>query len=182
VVSNLQRAVPHLPKGALILISSQHPIGTCAQLEAGSPWLRFACSPENLRLGKAIDIFSRTDRFIVWTRNDFKHPLLEKLFAPFTSQVIFMHMESAEMVKHALNFFLAVSITFINEVAQLCEQVGADPGKVSSGLKSDIRIGSKDYLGPGGAFAGITLAKDVVTLTNYVATKSEIINLISAIK
>jgi UDPglucose 6-dehydrogenase len=182
VLSNLQRALPHLPEGALVLISSQLPVGTCAQLEAGSPWLRFACSPENLRLGKAIDVFCKADRFIVGTRDDFNHSLLEKLFAPFTSQVIFMRTESAEMVKHALNSFLAVSITFINEVARLCEQVGADAGEVASGLKSDIRIGSKAYLGPGGAFAGGTLARDVVTLTNLAVTKGETIALISAIK
>jgi UDPglucose 6-dehydrogenase len=182
VLSNLGRALPHLPEGALVLISSQLPVGTCAKLEAGYPWLRFACSPENLRLGRAIDVFCGADRFIVGTRDDFKRPLLEKLFAPFTSQVIFMRTESAEMVKHALNSFLAVSVTFINEVARLCEQVGADAGEVSSGLKSDIRIGSKAYLGPGGAFAGGTLARDVVTLTNLAATKGEIVTLISAIK
>ena len=93
-----------------------------------------------------------------------------------------MRTESAEMVKHALNSFLAVSITFINEVALLCEQVDADGGEVSSGLKSDISLGSKAYLGPVGAFAGSTLAKDVVTLTNFAATKSETINLFSTIK
>ena len=59
---------------------------------------------------------------IVGIRNDAKKPLLEKLFAPFTPQILFMRAESAEMVKHALNSFLALSITFINEVARLCEQ------------------------------------------------------------
>ncbi len=99
-----------------------------------------------------------------------------------TSQVIFLRTESAEMVKHALNSFLAVIITFINEVARLCEQVGADAGEVSFGLKSHIRIGSKAYLGQSGAFAGGTLARDVVSLTNLAATKGETIALISAIK
>src|SRR6185436_2859708 len=78
-----------------------------------------------------------------------------------TTQVLFMRTESAEMVKHALNSFLAVSITFINEIARLCEHVGADAREVSAGLKSEGRIGPRAYLGPGGPFAGGTLARDL---------------------
>src|SRR5438270_236020 len=83
------------------------------------------------------------------------------LFAPFTSQVLFMRTESAEMVKHALNSFLALSVTYINEVARLCERTGASAKEVAAGLKSDVRIGPRAYLGPGGPFAGGTLARDV---------------------
>jgi UDPglucose 6-dehydrogenase len=119
---------------------------------------------------------------IVGIRNDAKKPLLEELFAPFTSQILFMRPESAEMVKHALNSFLALSITFINEVARLCEHVGADAREVSAGLKSELRIGPKAYLNPGGPFAGGTLARDVVTLTQLAAAKSEKISVIPAIK
>jgi UDPglucose 6-dehydrogenase len=93
-----------------------------------------------------------------------------------------MRPESAEMVKHALNSFLAVSITFINEVARLCEHVGADAKEVSLGLKSEPRIGPKAYLGPGGPFAGGTLARDVVTLSKLGAEHSEALALIPAIK
>jgi UDPglucose 6-dehydrogenase len=182
VLGNLRRALPHLPAGALVLISSQLPVRTCAELEAEFPQFRFACSPENLRLGKAIEVFSQADRFIVGIRDDAGRALLEKLFAPFTSQVIFMRTESAEMVKHALNSFLAVSVTFINEIARLCEHVGADAKEVSAGLKSDIRIGPKAYLGPGGPFAGGTLARDVVTLTKLGAARGEVLALIPAIK
>lgn len=182
VLGNLRRALPHLPKGALVLISSQLPVGTCAQMETEFQQFHFACSPENLRLGKAIEVFSQADRFIVGTRDDTKRALLEQLFAPFTSQVIFMRTESAEMVKHALNSFLAVSVAFINEIARLCEHVGADAKEVSAGLKSDSRIGPKAYLGPGGPFAGGTLARDVVTLTRLGAAKRESLALIPAIK
>lgn len=182
VINNLRRALPSLPKGALVLISSQLPVGTCAALEKEFPQFHFACSPENLRLGKAIEVFSQADRFIVGIRDDAKRALLEEVFKPFTAQVIFMRTESAEMVKHALNSFLAVSVTFINEIARLCEHVGADAKEVSAGLKSDIRIGAKAYLGPGGPFAGGTLARDVVTLTKLGAAKNEALALIPAIK
>src|SRR5260221_5123457 len=137
VLANLRKALPHLKKGALVLISSQLSVGTCAKLEKEFPQFHFACSPENLRLGKAIDSFEKAERIIVGIRDDAKKPLLEKLFAPFTSQIIFMRTESAEMVKHALNSFLALSITFINEVARLCEHAGADAKEVSIGLKSE---------------------------------------------
>jgi UDPglucose 6-dehydrogenase len=181
VLANLRRALPHLPKGALVLISAQMPVGTCHTLEKEFPQFHFACSPENLRLGKAIDAFEKAERVVVGIRNDAKKPVLEKLFAPFTPQILFMRTESAEMVKHALNSFLALSITFINEIARLCERVGADAKEVSAGLKSEPRIGPKAYLGPGGPFAGGTLARDVVTLTRLAAANCEKISVIPAI-
>ncbi|HAO77679.1 MAG TPA: UDP-glucose/GDP-mannose dehydrogenase family protein [Verrucomicrobia subdivision 3 bacterium] len=182
VLANLRRALPYLPNGALVLISAQLPVGTCAKLEKEFPQFHFACSPENLRLGKAIDAFEKAERVVVGIRNDAKKALLEKLFTPFTPQVLFMRTESAEMVKHALNSFLALSITFINEVARLCEHTGADAKEVSVGLKSEARIGPKAYLGPGGPFAGGTLARDVVTLTKLADAKGEKISVIPAIK
>ena len=75
-----------------------------------------------------------------------------------------MSVESAEMTKHAINAFLATSVTFINEIAALCEQSGADAKEVERGLKTETRIGPKAYLAPGAAFAGGTLARDVVFL------------------
>jgi UDPglucose 6-dehydrogenase len=182
VLANLRRALPHLPEGALVLISAQLPVGTCAKLEKEFPQFHLACSPENLRLGKAIDSFEKAERVIVGIRDDAKKSLLEKLFAPFTPQIICMRTESAEMVKHALNSFLALSITFINEVARLCEHTGADAKEVSLGLKSEPRIGPKAYLGPGGPFAGGTLARDVVTLTKLAEANGEKISVIPAIK
>jgi len=182
VLADFRKALPHLPKGALVLISSQLPVGTCAKLEKEFPQSHFAYSPENLRLGKAIDAFEKAERVVVGIRNDTKKALLEQLFAPFTPQIIFMRTESAEMVKHALNSFLALSITFINEVARLCEHTGADAKEVSLGLKSEPRIGPKAYLGPGGSFAGGTLARDVVTLTKLAEANNEKISVIPAIK
>jgi UDPglucose 6-dehydrogenase len=182
VLDRLRRALPHLPKGALVLISSQLPVGTTRGLEAEFPQLSFAVSPENLRLGKAIEAFEHPERVIIGTRDDSKRAVLEKLFAPFSSKLLFMRTESAEMVKHALNSFLALSVTFINEVARLCERTGADAKEVSAGLKSEPRIGPKAYLGPGGPFAGGTLARDVVTLSRLGEEKRENLKLIPAIK
>jgi UDPglucose 6-dehydrogenase len=182
VLGRLRRVLPSLSAGALVLVSAQLPVGTCRMLEAEFPQLHFACSPENLRLGRAIDAFEKADRAVVGLRTDAKKALLQALFEPFAAQVLFMRTESAEMVKHALNSFLALSIAFINEIARLGEHVGADAKEVSAGLKSEPRIGPKAYLGPGGPFAGGTLARDVVTLTKLAAAHGETLSVIPAIK
>lgn len=182
VLEKLRWCLAHLPVGALVLISSQLPVGTSRKLEKEFPQFSFAYSPENLRLGRALDAFEKADRVVIGARDDSKKAMLKELFDPFTKTILWMRTESAEMVKHGLNSFLALSITFINEVARLCEQVGADAKDVSIGLKSDPRIGARAYLGPGGAFAGGTLARDVVTLMNLAAAKDEPISVIPAIK
>lgn len=182
VLANVRKALAHFAAGGLVLISAQLPVGTCAKLEQEFPKFEFACSPENLRLGKAIESFEKAERVIVGLRGDRKKALLEKLFAPFSRQILFMRVESAEMVKHALNSFLALSIAFINEIARLCEHVGADAKEVSQGLKSEPRIGPRAYLGPGGPFAGGTLARDVVSLTKLSIARHEKISVIPAIK
>ena len=182
VLNNLKRSAACLPAGATVLVSSQLRVGTCRQLELEFPKLHFAYSPENLRLGKAIEAFTKADRVILGHRENGPVEMLQELFAPFTPQVILMRTESAEMVKHALNSFLALSVTFINEVARLCEHTGANAREVAAGLKSDVRIGPRAYLGPGGPFAGGTLARDVVTLINLGRETHQEVPLIEAIK
>jgi UDPglucose 6-dehydrogenase len=124
----------------------------------------FAYSPENLRLGKAIDVFSNPDRVVMGVRDEDTRQKIQTVLAPITDRIEWMSVESAEMTKHALNAFLATSVVFINEIARICERVGADAKEVERGLKSESRIGAKAYLGPGGAFAGGTLARDIAFL------------------
>jgi len=155
----------------LMLISSQLPVGTTRLLEHDYAELdpdkqvTFAYSPENLRLGKAIDVFTKPDRVIMGVRNQADQERLAALMAVFTDQIEWMSVESAEMTKHALNAFLATSVAFANEIAVLCERTGADAKEVERGLKSEARIGPKAYLKPGAAFAGGTLARDIAFLT-----------------
>jgi len=164
VVREVESLLPHT--NALVLISSQLPVGTTRKLEARFPSLHFAYSPENLRLGKAIDVFTKPDRVVVGVRSDEDFDRIKTLLAPFTDHIERMSVESAEMTKHALNAFLATSVSFINEIASICEHVGADAKEVERGLKSEQRIGPKAYLGPGAAFAGGTLARDIVFLSS----------------
>lgn len=159
----LETVVAAIRPGTTVLLSSQVPVGFTRQLarDWAGRGLHFACSPENLRLGKAIDAFCRPERVVVGLDAGADRAKLAALFAPFCDRVEWMSIESAEMTKHALNAFLATSVTFINELARLCEAVGADAKEVERGLKSEGRIGPRAYLSPGAAFAGGTLARDL---------------------
>jgi UDPglucose 6-dehydrogenase len=168
VMARVESLFDKLEDGALVLVSSQLPVGSVRRLEVAygkRKRVTFACSPENLRLGKAIDAFLRPDRIVVGTRSESDRAKIAALLAPLKAPIEWMSVESAEMAKHALNAFLATSIAFINEIAALCEEVGADAQEVARGVKSDARIGPRAYLTPGAAFAGGTLARDVYYLT-----------------
>jgi UDPglucose 6-dehydrogenase len=182
VIDGIACCVPHLRPGTLILISSQVPAGTCRVLETRFPNHRFAYSPENLRLGKALSIFANADRIILGVRTESDAKELEPLLAHFTQNLIVVRTESAEMIKHAINSFLASSIAFMNEISRVCEQVGADAKEVERGLKSEPRIGPGAYLSPGGPFAGGTLARDVVALMKIGQEHGEPLVLVPAIK
>jgi UDPglucose 6-dehydrogenase len=188
VVQEAATLFPHLSDGALVLISSQLPVGTTRRLEsmfaaaAEGRRVGFAYSPENLRLGKAIEVFTHPDRVVAGVRSDDDRARVAKLLRPFTDRIEWMSVESAEMTKHALNAFLATSVTFINEIAALCEQVGADASEVARGLKSEARIGPRAYLSPGGAFAGGTLARDVMFLSDLGRQRHVATHLLSSVK
>ena len=170
VVGHVGAALPHAKDGALVLMSSQLPVGTSARIEreaaavAAGRRLSVACCPENLRLGRAIDVFMHPDRVVAGVRSHADRQTIARLFAPITSRIEWMSVESAEMTKHAINAYLATSVAFINEIAVICERSGADAKEVERGLKTDSRIGPGAYLSPGGAFAGGTLARDLTLL------------------
>lgn len=161
---------PSLKSGAGVIISSQLPVGACRDLEKaldtrGMGKNPLCYSPENLRLGQAVKIFQEPDRLVAGIRRPEDRALFEPLFKAITARIEWMGTESAEMTKHAINSFLAVSVVFANELARLCESAGADAREVERGLRSESRIGPKAYLKPGAAFAGGTLARDVRFLT-----------------
>lgn len=188
VIERVARLFPHLGANTLVMISSQLPVGTTHRFEqvcrAVNPdkSITFAYSPENLRLGKALDVFRQPDRVVIGIRSESDKSKIAALFQPFTERLEWMSVESAEMTKHALNAFLAVSVTFANEIAVLCEQVGADAKEVERGLKSEARIGPKAYLSPGAAFAGGTLARDIMFLTQIGAQANQSSHLLSSVK
>ncbi len=171
-----------------VLVSSQLPVGSIRRFEDISAEkypeknIRFAYSPENLRLGKSLDVFLHPDRVIIGVRRQEDREILNRLLGSITENILWMGVESAEMTKHAINAFLGMSITFINEIASICENIGADAHEVETGLKSETRIGPAAYLSPGAAFAGGTLARDIEFL-KYIGSLNNLVNpLISAVR
>jgi UDPglucose 6-dehydrogenase len=162
----------HLENGSIIIVSSQVPVGTCDQIKLlikqNNPALDFdvACSPENLRLGQAIECFKNPERIVIGADSSSTLDRVEALFDVIAAPKLRMNLRTAEMTKHALNAFLATSISFANEIANLSDEVGANALKIAAALRSDARIGPKMPLLPGLAFAGGTLARDLKILKN----------------
>jgi UDPglucose 6-dehydrogenase len=187
VIGQVRATFPFLRRNVVVLVSSQLPVGSVARLEgahaAGSypgP-IHFACSPENLRLGKAIEAFTKAERIVVGVRDAKAKAILQPLLQPFCVHLLWVSVEAAEMTKHALNAFLATSVTFINDIATLCEQEGIDAAEVESALRSEPRIGQRAYIRPGSGFAGGTLARDVIFLTQIRARHGSSLPLLESI-
>ena len=159
-------------KGYKVIVNkSTVPVGTADKVTAAiaknySGEYDVVSNPEFLREGVAVDDFMKPDRVVVGTKSDRAKKLISDLYAPFVRQgnpVIFMDERSSELTKYAANSFLATKISFMNEVAQLCERMGADVDMVRRGIGSDDRIG-KRFLFPGIGYGGSCFPKDVQAL------------------
>lgn len=177
----------YLRDGATVLVSSQLPVGSTRGLEAEfsrehkGRKVHFCYSPENLRLGSAIKIFKQPGRIVVGVDNDAARGVLEPLLAKFCENLIWTSVPAAEMTKHGINAFLATCVTFMNEIAQICERVGADAGEVERALRSEPRIGPSAYIRPGAAFAGGTLARDVQFLQQVAQSEKVSVPLLGSV-
>ena len=156
---------------AVLVDKSTVPVGTAEKVHAkvaANAKVDFdvVSNPEFLREGVAVEDFMKPDRVVVGTRSDRAKAIMERLYAPLVRQgnpVIFMDERSAEMTKYAANSFLAMKITFMNEMANLCELAGADVDNVRKGIGTDSRIG-KRFLFPGIGYGGSCFPKDVQAL------------------
>lgn len=166
----------NMKKYTLVVTKSTVPVGTAhkvkdtiqAELDKRGVSIEFdvASNPEFLKEGNAIDDFMSPDRVVVGVESERAKKLMTKLYKPFmmlNSRVIFMDIPSAEMTKYAANSMLATRISFMNDIANLCELVGADVNMVRDGIGSDSRIGRK-FLYPGCGYGGSCFPKDVKAL------------------
>jgi UDPglucose 6-dehydrogenase len=155
----------------VIVDKSTVPVGTAEKVHAviakhATTEFDVVSNPEFLREGFAVDDFMKPDRVVIGTSSKRAERVMEQLYKPFVRQgnpIIFMDEKSAELTKYAANAFLATKITFMNEIANFCERVGADVDKVRIGIGSDERIG-KRFLFPGIGYGGSCFPKDVQAL------------------
>ena len=157
---------------AVVVTKSTVPVGTGDEVEriiaeSGTPYrVSVVSNPEFLREGAAIGDFKRPDRIVVGAEDDFGRETMQAVYRPLflnQSPILFTSRRSAELIKYAANAFLATKITFINEMADLCEKVGADVQDVSRGIGMDNRIGPK-FLHAGPGYGGSCFPKDTLAL------------------
>ena len=166
----------NIKKYVLVVTKSTVPVGTAQkvkhaiqeELDKRGVQIPFdvASNPEFLKEGNAIDDFMKPDRVVVGVESEQAHKLMERLYKPFMMsnyRLLFTDIPSAEMIKYAANSMLATRISFMNDIANLCERVGADVNMVRKGIGADTRIGSK-FLYPGCGYGGSCFPKDVKAL------------------
>jgi UDPglucose 6-dehydrogenase len=165
------RKVGQFRSGDIVLcVASQVPVGTSESLaelvrKQRSPGrCDLAYIPEFLRLGEAVETFYHADRFVIGSQEPEVAERVAGLYRPLKRPMLLIGLRSAEMAKHASNTYLATAISFINEISDLCDRVGADVIEVAKVMKLDRRIGAHAYLSPGLGFAGGTLGRDICAL------------------
>jgi len=144
----------------------RHAVADALDLRKADFGFDVASNPEFLKEGAAIDDFMKPDRIVVGVDSDQAQKIMDKLYRPFTLNghpVIFMDIPSAEMTKYAANAMLATKISFMNDIANLCEKMGANVNWVRKGIGSDVRIGNK-FIYPGIGYGGSCFPKDVKAL------------------
>jgi UDPglucose 6-dehydrogenase len=161
----------HMKREIVIVTKSTVPVGTAARVaecvaRAATHAFHMCSNPEFLKEGAAVDDFMKPDRVVLGAESDFARSVMAELYAPFVrtgKPIIFMDIPSAEMTKYAANAMLATRISFMNDIANLCERVGANVDLVRRGIGTDDRIGPA-FLFPGPGYGGSCFPKDVKAL------------------
>ncbi len=166
----IESLIPHLSSSAILILSAQLPVGTSRrirnQIQKQKPTVEIAYSPENLRLGEALSCYLQPGHIVIGTENSRTFQRLAELFKPMQAEIFSTNLPTAEMIKHGINSYLALSISLANQLADLCDISGADILQVIQVMRKDPRIGPKAYLSPGLGFSGGTLGRDLKVLEN----------------
>lgn len=178
--SALEGIIPFLQKDAVVVVKSTVPVGTGKQVKEflvshGKSDVFVVNNPEFLKEGTAVEDFMKPERIIIGAQDQKAFKIMEELYDYFNKpqkRTIQMSNLSAEMTKYAANCFLATKVSFMNEIAKLCDQVGADIEEVKGGIATDSRIGAK-FLNPGPGYGGSCFPKDVKALV-YTAKENNI--------
>ncbi|MGE3500181.1 MAG: UDP-glucose/GDP-mannose dehydrogenase family protein [Candidatus Binatia bacterium] len=172
-----------------VVTKSTVPVGTGREvgriIAEARPDLKFdmVSNPEFLREGSAINDFMRPDRIVIGTQSEQAREVMRRLYRPLyliETPIVFTDLETSELIKYAANSFLAAKITFINEIADLCERVGADVHDVARGIGLDGRIGRK-FLHPGPGYGGSCFPKDTLALVKTAQDAGAPLSIIEAV-
>ena len=189
VFAAAEEVAAHLTGYTVVVTKSTVPVGTGKQVEQvirtanASADFDIASNPEFLREGSAIGDFMRPDRVVVGVRNDRAKDVMRQLYRPLyliEKPVLFTDLETAELIKYAANAFLAVKISYINQMADLCEKVGANVHDVAKGMGLDNRIGSK-FLHPGPGYGGSCFPKDTLALVKTAESYNSPVSIVSEV-
>ncbi len=150
---------PELKEGVLVICSSQIPVGTSRRLMEILGNTNYAYIPEHMRVGRGIFDFLNLSQITVGVDSDKNNHILKDMF--YDKEVFFTGIETAEMIKHATNAYLATTVSLINDIADICEVVGADIVDVTKALRSDWRIGKEAYLDVSVGFRGGHFDRDI---------------------
>ncbi|MYL19501.1 nucleotide sugar dehydrogenase [Halobacillus litoralis] len=181
----IQSIAPFLQKDSVIIMKSTVPVGTHADVKklldrtAGHP-VRLVSNPEFLREGSAVNDFFYSDRIVIGSNDPSPASFVEQLYHSIPSPVIHTDPQTAEMIKYSSNAFLAAKISFINEMAALCEAEGADISMVAAGMGMDKRIG-EHFLKAGIGYGGSCFPKDTTALLYSAAQQNITVPLLSSI-
>lgn len=172
----------------VIVIKSTVPVGTCemAELFIRDNLRNHLCTfdvtsnPEFLKEGSAVKDFMFPERIVIGANSEKAAKLLTELYTTFDAPVLLTDVRSSELIKYACNCYLATRISFINEIAEICERTNADINSVIAGMKLDKRIGGA-YLSPGPGFGGPCLSKDIKSLINFAARADANVGLLKSV-
>ncbi len=179
----------HMTREMVIVTKSTVPVGTAGKVaaevrkDAKHPF-HMCSNPEFLKEGAAVDDFMKPDRVVLGVDSEFARRMMSEIYAPFVrtgNPIIFMDIASAEMTKYAANGMLATRISFMNEIANLCELVGANVDMVRRGIGSDSRIGPS-FLFPGPGYGGSCFPKDVKALVRTAADMGMELKVLSSVE
>lgn len=183
VLSAAKEITEIAPNPCLIVTKSTVPVGTAAKIKAIASEKGFlvASNPEFLREGNAIQDFMEPDRIVIGVDNEESDAILSEIYAKFPAQkLVKTDTKTAELTKYAANSFLATKISFINEIADLCQETGADIKKLAHAIGLDSRIGEK-FLNPGPGFGGSCFPKDILAITSIASDHNVNLSLINSV-
>ncbi len=181
----LDKLTPYLRDGSVLITKSTVPVGTNRKIKEyvqdKGKEIKVVSNPEFLREGQAVKDLLHPDRIVAGLSDDSLRSLIQEIYKPLMEKqvpILFTNLESAEMIKYAANSYLALSISYINEISRLCEVCGADINEISKGLRLDKRIGPHAFLNAGLGFGGSCFPKDVSALKNFAHDKGIKLNLL----